>query len=147
MGALNITYPNDLPPTPVGTTPHPNILTPISQIQLMEVWLALTCDPGVPNRNTSSHKCKGKVTTMHLTWSSWCCYCCAGPTHCSLDETGLHSLHRQPRPCHWILNLAEHAVDGSEGRLSLIKFFKRNFIQQVKNENEANLNVSPSVET
>ena len=38
-------------------------------------------------------------------------------------------------------------MDGHEGHLSLSKFLKRNFIQQVKNVNEANLYLSPSVET
>ena len=123
-------------------TPHPNVLTPISQIQHMEVWGSLTCDPGVPSRNTAS-QCKGNP--MHLTRSSWCCYCSAGPTQCSSYETVLYSLHRQPGRCHWIINLAVQAVDGHEGRLSWSKF-KQNYIH-VKNENETNLNLSPSVET
>ena len=63
-----------------------------------------------------------KVTTMHLTRSSWCCICSARSTHCSSYETGLHSLHRQPKQCHWILNLAAQAVDVHEGRLSRSKF-------------------------
>ena len=62
-----------------------------------------------------------RVATMHITRSSWCCYCSARPTHCSNYETGLHSLHRQPGRCHWILSLAAQSVDGHEGSLSRSK--------------------------
>ena len=75
-----------------------------------------------------------KVTTMHLTRSSWCCICSARSTHCSSYETGLHSLHRQPKQCHWIVNLVAQAVDVHEGRLSRSKYLKKEML-------------SPSVET
>ena len=43
-------------PTRFGSShPTSKYCDSISQIQQMEVSLALTCDPGVPNRNTSSY--------------------------------------------------------------------------------------------
>ena len=127
MGALNITHPNDLPPTSHAFWPltsHIQTFRPpyhksniwrfgwLSHvIQVYQTWIL---------HHRSSRE---KVTTMHLPRSAWCCYCSAGPTHCSSYETGLHSLHRQPGRCHWILFLAAQAMDGHEGRSSMRKFF------------------------
>ena len=83
----------------------------------MEVWLAITCDPGVTNMNTSSQKCKGKsnnhVSTnvfLVLSLQRW-------------TNTLFHFLHRQPGRCHWILILTVQAMNGHEGRSSMSKFF------------------------
>ena len=137
MGALNITHPNDLPPKSYTfwlLTSHIQISWPpyhksskwrfrwLSHV--IQVYLA-----GILHHRSA----RKKVTTMHLSkWmSSWWCYCSVRRTHCSSYDVGLHSLHKQPWRCHWILNLAAQAMDGHEGRLSRSKLYKKNFIQQV----------------
>ena len=127
MGALNITHPNDLPPKSYSfwlLTSHIQIVWPpyhkSNKWRLR--WLSHVMQ-GYQTGILHHRSARGKVTTMHLTMSSWCCYCSARPTHCSSYETGLHPLHRQPWRCHWILNLAAQAMDGHEGCLSRSKFF------------------------
>ena len=128
MGKL-VDHPNDLPPklyTFWLLTSHIQIFWPPyhKSNKWRFRWLSHVIQ-GYQTGILHHRSANEKVTTMHLTMSSWCCYCSARPTHCSSYEIGLHSLPSQPWRCHWILNLTAQAMDGHEGRLSRSKFFKQ----------------------
>ena len=106
---LNITHLNNLPTkshTFWPLTPHMQILTPYHKSNKWRFgWLSHVIQ-GYQTGILHHRSAREKVTTMHLSRHSWCCYCSARPTLCSSYETELHSLHRQPGRCHWILNLS-----------------------------------------
>ena len=99
MGALNITHPNDLPPnlhTCWPLKPHNQIFWPPyhKSNKWRFGWLSHVIQ-GYQTGILHYISAMEKVIIMHLTWSSWCCYCSARPT---LYNTFLYLWNRASFP-------------------------------------------------